>query len=57
LPFEFHLLPLDPTELSDDRQPHRIVADPQRGGDTNATSGGIYPQMQVLDVLANDLNL
>ena len=50
------LLATDPAELGDDRESHRVVVDVQGDGDAHAPVGRVGREMEVLDVLANDLN-
>jgi len=46
----------DPPELADDRQPHRVIADPARNSHPNPTVGWVDAKVEVLDVLPDDLN-
>jgi hypothetical protein len=56
LPFESCLLPLDPTEFSNNGQAHRFVADPKRRSDANSTGWWIHPEVKVFDVLPYNLD-
>jgi hypothetical protein len=49
-------LAFDPAELADDRKAHRFVADSDWRGYPYPAMRGINPQVQVLDVLADNLN-
>src|SRR5262245_29230655 len=50
-------LTFDPPELADDRAAHRIVGHPERRGHTYPTCWWVDAEMQVLDRLADNLNL
>ena len=54
---KFGLLPLDPTQLVDHRQPHGLIADDQRHGHTHPPHGRVHAQVQVFDVFAHHLDL
>jgi hypothetical protein len=50
-------LPLNPCKLAHHRQTHSAVRQRQRSGHSHATRRRINPKMQVLNGLANDLNV
>jgi hypothetical protein len=54
---EFRPLALDPPELPDDRQPHRVIGHCQWNCHPHPTIGRVDSEVQVLDGLADDLNL
>jgi hypothetical protein len=56
LPFKLGLLPLDPTQLADDSQAHRFVADPERSGNSNTPTRGVHPQVEILYVFPHNLD-
>jgi hypothetical protein len=44
------------TQLADDGQTDRFIADTERGGDSNTTGGRVDAYVQVLNVLSNYLD-
>ena len=53
---ELGLLPLDPAQLVDHGQPHGVIVDHQRCGDSHPAIRRIDAEVQVLDVLAHHLD-
>src|ERR1051325_8307768 len=54
--FKSRLLSFDPAEFANHRQPHRVIAHPQRHGYAHPSLRRIHAQMEVLDRLAHNLN-
>jgi hypothetical protein len=50
-------LPLNPRKLAHHRQTHGVVGHGQRSGHSHATRRRINPEVQVLNGLANDVNI
>ena len=57
LSLELRPLPANPGQPGDHGQPHRVVVEAQWRGDPDSSLWGVDAQVQVLDILADDLDL